>query len=380
MASSCAGRAAGQAVSRCARAPAAATSGRMGDEDGSERIAKRLARAGVASRRVAETMIAAGRVAVNGRIVDSPALNVTAADRVTLDGQPVAEPEPTRLWRYHKPAGPRDLGARRARPGHGLRAPARGPAARRLDRPARPQFRGAAAAHQRRRAQAAAGAARRPAGSASTGSGRTALPTRRCWSRSGAASPSRASASCRCGSRSTASRESNAWLTIAIREGRNREVRRALQGGRAGGEPADPRRLRPVPARRPAPGRESRKSGRRSCASNSGSTAEDAARPDRARPGDSAGRPDRSPAVRPDRGQSSCQRMATTSSRVRPARLLRGQAGAEDQLLEGRLADAGRCRAGRRASGPRRRSRRRRRRRRGRGRESCRSWGFSVTV
>lgn len=74
-------------------------------EDGSERIAKRLARAGVASRRVAETMIAAGRVAVNGRIIDSPALNVGAADRVTLDGRPIAEPEPTRVWRYHKPQG-----------------------------------------------------------------------------------------------------------------------------------------------------------------------------------------------------------------------------------------------------------------------------------
>ena len=90
---------------------------------------KRLARAGVASRRVAETMIAAGRVAVNGRIIDSPALNVTAADRVTLDGRPVAEPEPTRLWRYHKPPGlvtsERDERGRR----HGVRAPAAGHAA-----------------------------------------------------------------------------------------------------------------------------------------------------------------------------------------------------------------------------------------------------------
>lgn len=74
-------------------------------DDAPERIARRLARAGIASRRVAETMIAAGRVAVNGRIIDSPALNVTAKDRITLDGHPVAEPEPTRLWRYYKPAG-----------------------------------------------------------------------------------------------------------------------------------------------------------------------------------------------------------------------------------------------------------------------------------
>ena len=77
----------------------------MSDDVASERIAKRLARAGIASRRVAESMIAAGRVAVNGRIIDSPALNVTAADKVTLDGRPISEPEPTRLWRYHKPTG-----------------------------------------------------------------------------------------------------------------------------------------------------------------------------------------------------------------------------------------------------------------------------------
>ena len=77
----------------------------MAETDAPERIAKRLARAGVASRRVAETMIAAGRVAVNGEVIDSPALNVTAADRVSVDGKPLAAPEPPRLWRYHKPAG-----------------------------------------------------------------------------------------------------------------------------------------------------------------------------------------------------------------------------------------------------------------------------------
>jgi 23S rRNA pseudouridine2605 synthase len=70
-----------------------------------ERIAKRLARAGVASRRAAEAMIAEGRVAVNGRRIDSPALNVLPADRITVDGQPLPEAEPARLWRYHKPVG-----------------------------------------------------------------------------------------------------------------------------------------------------------------------------------------------------------------------------------------------------------------------------------
>ncbi len=70
-----------------------------------ERIAKVLARAGVASRRDAEGIVTAGRVAVNGRRIDSPALNVTPRDRITLDGKPLPEPEPARLWLYHKPLG-----------------------------------------------------------------------------------------------------------------------------------------------------------------------------------------------------------------------------------------------------------------------------------
>lgn len=70
-----------------------------------DRIAKILARAGVASRREAERMIEAGRVSVNGKVIDSPALNVTAKDRITVDGKPLTAPEPARLWLYHKPAG-----------------------------------------------------------------------------------------------------------------------------------------------------------------------------------------------------------------------------------------------------------------------------------
>ncbi len=77
----------------------------MTDDDAPERIAKRLARAGVASRRVAETMIAAGRVAVNGKPIESPALNVTGSDRITVDGKPVGAAEPARVWRYYKPLG-----------------------------------------------------------------------------------------------------------------------------------------------------------------------------------------------------------------------------------------------------------------------------------
>ncbi len=70
-----------------------------------DRIAKVLARAGVASRREAERMIEAGRVAVNGAVITSPALNVTEADKITVDKAPIAEPEPPRLWLYHKPTG-----------------------------------------------------------------------------------------------------------------------------------------------------------------------------------------------------------------------------------------------------------------------------------
>ena len=70
-----------------------------------DRIAKVLARAGLCSRRDAERYIADGRVAVNGRRLDTPAFNVTQKDNITVDGKPLAEPDPPRLWRYHKPAG-----------------------------------------------------------------------------------------------------------------------------------------------------------------------------------------------------------------------------------------------------------------------------------
>jgi len=86
-------------------APPATTSAPAAGRATGDRIAKVLARAGVASRRAAEAMIAAGRVAVNGTRIDSPALNVTPADRIAVDGKPLAPPETPRLWLYHKPAG-----------------------------------------------------------------------------------------------------------------------------------------------------------------------------------------------------------------------------------------------------------------------------------
>ncbi|MGH1452010.1 MAG: pseudouridine synthase [Paracoccaceae bacterium] len=82
-------------------APAAAS----GDTPSGDRIAKVIARAGVASRRDAEKIINAGRVSVNGKVIDSPALNVTAKDKIVVDGKPLNPPEPPRMWMYHKPTG-----------------------------------------------------------------------------------------------------------------------------------------------------------------------------------------------------------------------------------------------------------------------------------
>lgn len=70
-----------------------------------ERIAKALAHIGIASRRDAERLIEAGRISVNGKVLTSPAFKVSPEDEIALDGQRVGERPPTRLWRYHKPGG-----------------------------------------------------------------------------------------------------------------------------------------------------------------------------------------------------------------------------------------------------------------------------------
>jgi 23S rRNA pseudouridine2605 synthase len=70
-----------------------------------ERIAKFLARAGIASRRDAEKLIAEGRVKLDNKVVETPATFIQPGDLVTVDGRAVAEPQRTRLFRYHKPAG-----------------------------------------------------------------------------------------------------------------------------------------------------------------------------------------------------------------------------------------------------------------------------------
>ncbi len=70
-----------------------------------ERIAKVIARSGLCSRRDAERMIEAGRVRLNGRVLTSPAVNVTTADDIRVDRKPLAKTEEPQLWRYHKPTG-----------------------------------------------------------------------------------------------------------------------------------------------------------------------------------------------------------------------------------------------------------------------------------
>ncbi len=80
--------------------PSATDAPREGD-----RIAKLLARAGIASRREVERMIEAGRIKINGELVTTPATVLTTLNGVTVDGKPVAKPERTRLFAFHKPAG-----------------------------------------------------------------------------------------------------------------------------------------------------------------------------------------------------------------------------------------------------------------------------------
>ncbi|VAW16700.1 Ribosomal large subunit pseudouridine synthase B [hydrothermal vent metagenome] len=75
------------------------------EADAPERIAKVMARAGLASRRGAEAMIAEGRVTLNGKRLETPAVTVGRTDDIRVDGKRLPRPEPTRLWRYYKPRG-----------------------------------------------------------------------------------------------------------------------------------------------------------------------------------------------------------------------------------------------------------------------------------
>jgi 23S rRNA pseudouridine2605 synthase len=105
----------GKRYSDDAKGPGAKAGGKPGGKPGkdaapaepkrSERIAKAMARAGIASRREVERLIGLGKVAVNGRILDTPATLVTRDDVITVDGKPIAAAQATRVWRYNKPVG-----------------------------------------------------------------------------------------------------------------------------------------------------------------------------------------------------------------------------------------------------------------------------------
>ena len=77
----------------------------LAQTDVPERIAKRIARAGICSRREAEALVLAGRVKLNGKILDTAACNVTTKDRIDVDDKRIPTAEPARLWRYYKSRG-----------------------------------------------------------------------------------------------------------------------------------------------------------------------------------------------------------------------------------------------------------------------------------
>ncbi|MBL4612651.1 MAG: rRNA pseudouridine synthase, partial [Emcibacter sp.] len=87
------------------KTPPAATPDQITTPAKGERIAKMLARAGVGSRRAVERMIEAGMVKQDGQVISTPATLITSVEGITVDGMVVKPPEPTKIWKYHKPAG-----------------------------------------------------------------------------------------------------------------------------------------------------------------------------------------------------------------------------------------------------------------------------------
>lgn len=75
------------------------------DIDTEERISKRLARAGLCSRREAERWINAGRVSIDNKVINTPAINVSNKNKILVDGRPIPRKDKTKLWRYYKPRG-----------------------------------------------------------------------------------------------------------------------------------------------------------------------------------------------------------------------------------------------------------------------------------
>lgn len=77
----------------------------MDDKTTGERIAKVIARAGVCSRRAAENLILNGKVQIDGKVIDTPAIKVTSANKIMVDNKPLPRIEQARLWVFHKPRG-----------------------------------------------------------------------------------------------------------------------------------------------------------------------------------------------------------------------------------------------------------------------------------
>ena len=149
------GPASSPAASRAARTTGTAPKAPLRQE----RIAKVMARAGIASRREVERLIGLGKVAVNGTMLDTPATLVTRDDVITVDGKPIGTSARPRGSGATQAGGPGDHPQRPGRAPDRVRRPAARPAAGDLGRTAGPQHRGPAAADQRRRAGPRAGAA-----------------------------------------------------------------------------------------------------------------------------------------------------------------------------------------------------------------------------
>lgn len=92
-------------TSKSAKADGSTGESPLGERPEGQRIAKLLARAGVASRREVERMIAAGRIAINGTIIDTPATFLADLSGVSVDGKTVGKAEKTRVFAFHKPTG-----------------------------------------------------------------------------------------------------------------------------------------------------------------------------------------------------------------------------------------------------------------------------------
>ena len=193
------------------------------------RIAKAMAHAGLCSRRDAERWIGEGRVAVNGTVLTTPAYVVKPDDKITVDGKPLPKAEAPRLWRYNKPKGlvtshKDPQGRKTVFEASAARASARG-----LGGAARPQHRGPACCSPPTASLRDTSNCRAPAGSGAIACGRMA----------GSRKPT--STSLAKGitidgvhygpveAKIDREQGSNVWLTLGLREGKNREVKRLAE-------------------------------------------------------------------------------------------------------------------------------------------------------